>query len=274
MPDLRYFHVDAFTARPFAGNPAAVVPLERWLPDDVMQRLAAELALSETAFFGPDPGSPGELRLRWFTPRTEVDLCGHATLASAHVLFTQLAPGRTAQRFHSRSGPLDVTTHDGLITLDFPARPAVPVEDPSLCDAVAAAVGRRPMALMRTKDLVAIYPSAADVRALEPDAARILALDARCLAVTAPGPDDGDGRAPVDFVSRFFAPREGIPEDPVTGSAHCILTPYWAARLGKLAMAARQVSPRGGELAVTLAGDRVTLAGRAVLIASGTLHLP
>jgi PhzF family phenazine biosynthesis protein len=265
MTDLAYFVVDAFADRPFAGNPAAVVPVDRFLSDALMQSIAVEMNLSETAFFAPEPG--GDFRLRWFTPSTEVDLCGHATLASAHVLMTRLDPSRQRVVFQSRSGPLGVDREGETLVLDFPARPPAPVDDAALTDAVAAAIGVRPVALLRGRDIVAVVDSADQVRGLRPDFGRIVALGSYGLIVTAPG--DGEH----DFVSRFFVPGEGIPEDPVTGSAHCALVPYWAARTGRTQLRARQVSRRGGDIACTLVGDRVRLGGTAVLVASGRLHL-
>jgi len=264
---MNYFHVDAFTSRPFAGNPAGVVPLDRWPADALMQEIAAELQLSETAFFVPEGEGFG---LRWFTPEAEVDLCGHATLASAHVLFTELSPGRTTVRFTSQAGPLDVRIADGRLTLDFPARPPRPVDEPALLAQVGAALGRAPSALLRSRDLCAVYDTQEDVRALAPDMGRLGDLDPDgfgAVSVTAPG--EGE----IDFVSRFFAPRQGIPEDPVTGSAHCHLIPLWAARLGKSELRARQISRRGGDLWCRLRGDRVDIGGHAVLVARGTLAL-
>jgi len=266
VPELRYFVVDAFTDRAFAGNPAAVVPLDRWLSDALMQSIAAELALSETAFFAPEEDT---LRLRWFTPAVEVDLCGHATLASAFVLMTELEPARTEVRFLSRSGRLGVTRADGVFTLDFPSRPPQPEPDPQIRDQVAGALGKRPRELWRARDLVAVYDAADDVRRLAPDFARMKAIDVHGICATAPG-----GGAGVDFVSRFFAPHQGIDEDPVTGSSHCTLAPMWADRLGKSSLTAHQVSRRGGAIACRVAGDRVHLGGRAVRVATGTLHLP
>ncbi len=264
---MKYFMVDAFTSQPFGGNPAAVVPLEQWLPDALMQQIAAELNLSETAFFAPEADG---FRLRWFTPAVEIDLCGHATLASAHVLFTELAPGRDTVRFFSQSGPLSVHLADGRLALDFPSRPPIPVDDPALLSRVTAALGAAPRALLRSRDLCAVYDTAEEVRAMAPDSAKVAALvdvGIRAISVTAPG--EGD----VDFVSRFFTPVDGIAEDPVTGSAHCHLIPYWAERLGKTELRARQVSKRGGELWCRLHDERVEIAGDAVLVAQGVLRL-
>jgi PhzF family phenazine biosynthesis protein len=278
MPSLRYFVVDAFTSRPFGGNPAAVMPLETWLDDATLQTIAAEMALSETAFFVPETeGGVAGFRLRWMTPACEVDLCGHATLATAAVLMTQLEPARTAVRFHSKSGPLDVTRAPGsdgdVFTLDFPARVPERVDDAALAADVARALGAAPRELWRSRNLMVVVDDAATVRALAPDFRLVNALPTEGVIVTAPADPAIDG-PDVDFVSRYFTPQHGIDEDPVTGSAHCTLTPYWARRLGKPALSARQVSKRGGELAVELAGERVRLGGRVVLIARGELLLP
>ncbi|MDH3402652.1 MAG: PhzF family phenazine biosynthesis protein [Acidobacteriota bacterium] len=256
------FQVDAFTERPFAGNPAAVCPLagpagERW-----MQDVAREMNLSETAFFWPE----GEaLRLRWFTPGGEVELCGHATLATAHVLWEtgRLEPAAPAS-FATLSGRLGAHRDGDFVVLDFPALPGEPVPAPA---GLVEALGASPAAVSRARfDLLVELASAAAVRALAPDFRALAALDCRGVAVTAPG-DDGEH----DFVSRFFAPRYGIDEDPVTGSAHCQLAPYWAPRLGKERMLAYQASARGGVVRVAVRGDRVELAGRAVTVLRGRL---
>jgi len=264
--DVKLYQVDAFTSRRFAGNPAAVCPLDRWLPDAVMQAIAAENNLAETAFFVPR----GELfDLRWFTPTVEVDLCGHATLATGFVLMTKLEPQRRRAVFHTRSGALTVERDGDLLTMDFPAQRPLPIDPPA---GLADALGSRPTEVLSAlgTHLVAVFDSAAQVRALAPDFSAVARLDCFGVSVTAPG--GGDDRD-VDFVSRFFAPARGVPEDPVTGSAHCRLVPYWAGRLGKTSLRARQVSARGGELACRLVGDRVQLAGDAVLVVTGTLHL-
>jgi PhzF family phenazine biosynthesis protein len=259
---LALYQVDAFSSRVFAGNPAAVVPLERWLPDATLQSIAAENNLAETAFF---VGSDGRYRIRWMTPTSEVDLCGHATLASAWVVFEVLEPGRREVTFASNSGSLSVSAHAGRLVLDFPSRPPAPADE--ALDAVAAALGRRPSLLLASRDYLAVYETEADVRALAPDMARVAALDRMAVIATAPGGD-------CDFVSRFFAPQVGVPEDPVTGSAHCTLVPYWAARLGRESLFARQVSRRGGELWCEDRGARVSIAGAAALYLSGTVELP
>jgi PhzF family phenazine biosynthesis protein len=270
MSTKRYFVVDAFTSRPFAGNPAAVMPLETWPDDATLQRIAAEMALSETAFFVPATGEAADgFRLRWLTPACEVDLCGHATLATAFVLMTQLEPSRTSVRFHTKSGALDVTRAGDVLTLDFPARVPERLEDARLQAAVGAAIGAEVRELWQSRNLLAVVDNAATVRALAPDFRAVNALPTEGLIVTAPSDEPG-----VDIMSRYFTPQHGIDEDPVTGSAHCTLGPYWAKRLGKSSFSAKQVSKRGGELAVEVAGDRVRLGGRAVLVARGDLLLP
>lgn len=246
------YQIDAFTSRRFGGNPAAVVLLDDWLPDDVLAAIAAENNLSETAFVIP---AADVCPLRWFTPTVEVDLCGHATLAAAFVLLRERCADRERIVFSTRSGELTVSRHARGLVMDFPSRPAVPVAIAD--DALVAALGARPHEVLRARDLLAVFDDQDTVRALRPDTARIAALDAYAVIASAPGRD-------VDFVSRFFAPRAGIAEDPVTGSAHCTLTPYWAARLGRTALSARQLSARGGELWCELRGERVHIAGSAV----------
>ncbi len=256
------FVADAFVGEGLAGNPAAVCPRGDWLADDVMQSVAREMALSETAFFAPQ--GDGYL-LRWFTPATEVDLCGHATLASAAVFFTHLDPGASAVRFCTlKAGTLTVTRRGDLLELDFPARPA----GPDRLDGVSAALGATPTDILRIPGAtcMAVFDSEDTVRGLAPDMAALAALEDRMIIATAPGGE-------ADFVSRCFAPRAGIDEDPVTGSAHTTLVPYWSARLGKSELLAVQASARGGELFCAHRGDRVAIAGRAALRGSGTLDL-
>jgi len=256
------YQIDAFTDRPFSGNPAAVCPLEAWLPDAVMQAIAAENNLPETAFFVPE----GEgWHLRWFTPTVEVDLCGHATLAAAYVLFNFLAPGQQRVSFRTETAGELVVSRDGeLVALDFPAWPPVPCTGPA---GLGAALGRPPAAVLAARDYLAVYDDADMVAALAPDFAAVARLDRFAVIATAPGTGD------VDFVSRFFAPAQGVDEDPVTGSSHCALIPYWAARLGKARLEARQLSRRGGSLSCALRGDRVTIAGRATLYLTGTIEI-
>jgi len=255
---LPIYQVDAFTDRIFAGNPAAVVPLKEWLPDATLQAIATENNLAETAFFLPRD----VYALRWFTPTVEVDLCGHATLASAHVVFRFIEPERRRVAFETlQAGTLVVTRQGDELAMDFPAWPPQPAEPPSN---LAAALGRNPTELLASRDWFAVYEREADIAAIKPDFAALRRLD-RAVIVTAPGTGG------VDFVSRFFAPAAGIDEDPVTGSAHCQLIPYWAKRLGKARLAARQVSSRGGTLTCALEGGRVTIAGQARLYLEGAI---
>jgi len=256
---LRLYQVDAFASRLFEGNPAAVVPLETWLPDDLLQAIALENNLSETAFFVPRGQG---FELRWFTPAAEVDLCGHATLASAFVLFEKLGCLQAAIAFQTRSGTLTVERNGDLLRMDFPAR--VP-ERCTVPEGLVSGLGAEPMEVLGSDDYLVVYENEEAIRGLAPDLAALERLDRRAVCVTAPGDA-------VDFVSRFFAPRVGVPEDPVTGSAHCQLTPYWASRLGKTAFRARQLSRRGGEVLCELRGDRVLLSGRAVLYLEGLIE--
>jgi len=268
-----FYWIDAFADRPFAGNPAGIVPLTAWPDDALMQRLAFEHGLAETAFFV----RTGEARfqLRWFTPAVEVDLCGHATLAAAQVIFHELGERGDVVAFDTHSGPLTVARRaDGKLELDFPATPVAAETDAAVARAVTAALGATPEWLGRSRfDRFAVLPTADAVRTLRPDLAQVAAAGGRGLIVTAPG----DGTC--DFVSRWFGPQSGIPEDPATGSAQCALAPYWAGRLGRTALHGRQLSARGGDLWCTLvpstgprqAGDRVKIAGHAVLYLRGEI---
>ncbi len=262
MTDLDIYQVDAFADRPFSGNPAAVVPLDRWLPDDVLQAIAAENNLAETAFFVEDDGD-ADFHLRWFTPAIEVDLCGHATLASGSVLFNQLRWPRDRVVFRSRSGPLAVTRDGDRYVLDFPSRPAVDVPLP---DGLADAIGVTPQRLLRATMNMAILESESAVLAVDPDLAFIAAMEGDGLIVSAPGDSS-------DCASRYFAPHAGIDEDPVTGSAHCTIVPYWADVLGRKDIYARQVSKRGGDLYCRLEGLRVSIAGTTALYLTGRIRV-
>jgi predicted PhzF superfamily epimerase YddE/YHI9 len=259
---LPIFQLDAFTSRVFSGNPAAVCPLPRWLDDATMLAIAAENALSETAFLVHDASG---WAIRWFTPAVEVDLCGHATLAAGHVVLSRLEPGATEVRFRSASGMLAVRRDGARLALDFPSRPAAPCPPPE--PLLRALRGRAPKECLAARDVVAVLGSEDEVVALAPDLAAVRELDALGLIVTAPGRD-------CDFVSRYFAPQAGVDEDPVTGSAHCTLAPLWAGRLGKTVMEARQVSRRGGELHVELLGDRVIIAGHVAPYLEGEIEVP
>jgi PhzF family phenazine biosynthesis protein len=261
---LPIYQVDAFTDRLFAGNPAAVVPLREWLPDDVLLAIAVENNLSETAYVVPD-GDGWELR--WFAPNEEVDLCGHATLATAFVLSGVLGVGGDRLRFSTRkAGTLIVTREGDRYTLDLPSRPGeVAPVDPKLLAALDLPEG---VEARLARDYMLVVPDAAAVRSIVPDEGRLAETGWYGIIVTAPGDEEG-----VDFVSRFFSPSMGIPEDPVTGSSHCTLAPYWAQRLGRTELHARQVSPRGGALDCRLAGDRVLVSGRAVLYLEGSIQV-
>jgi predicted PhzF superfamily epimerase YddE/YHI9 len=257
---LDIYQVDAFTSKPFGGNPAAVVPLESWLPDETMQAIALENNLSETAFFVR--GLDG-YDIRWFTPTFEIDLCGHATLGSAHVLFNELGVKEDVLRFHSKSGLLTVAREGDRLVLDFPSRPAAAADAP---DGLFAAIGREPKEVLRLRDYILVYETEDEIRNMSPDFSALAKIHTHAVIVTAPGSDS-------DFVSRFFAPEVGINEDPVTGSSHCNLIPYWAERLGKTEMFARQLSSRGGEIYCELAGDRVKIGGNAVLFLKGEIYV-
>jgi predicted PhzF superfamily epimerase YddE/YHI9 len=259
---LPIYQVDAFTDSLFGGNPAAVCPLETWLPAKTMQAIAAENNLAETAFFVREGG---DYALRWFTPTVEVDLCGHATLAAGHIVFRFIEPQRERVSFRTmKAGTLAVSRRGEMLAMDFPARPAVPIAPPP---GLLAALGGAPREVLRARDHLVVYGSAAEVAALAPDLAALAEVDCWAAIVTAPG-EDG-----IDFVSRFFAPAQGVPEDPVTGSSHCTLAPYWAHRLGKKKLEARQLSLRGGALTCALDGERVSIAGRAVLYLEGQIEV-
>lgn len=263
--ELAIYQVDAFTTSLFGGNPAAIVPLEgAWLPASLMQSIAAENNLAETAFFLRKPD--GRYDLRWFTPVQEIDLCGHATLASAHVIFEHLEPASLRAVFDTRSGELVVTKDpsNGRLAMDFPSRPP----EPGAVDSrLKAALGGNPVQVMAARDYFVVYETEDEVRALEPDMRELKKLDRFGIIVTAPGND-------VDFVSRFFAPAAGVDEDPVTGSAHCTLIPYWAERLGRTELRARQISARVGDLWCSLReGGRVTIAGHAVEYLRGAIRV-
>jgi PhzF family phenazine biosynthesis protein len=259
---LRYFQVDAFTSELFKGNPAGVCVLEGndWLPDDLMQRIAFENNLAETAFVLPHGKNFG---LRWFTPTVEIDLCGHATLASAFVLFNEYKWSQERIEFQSQSGMLTVTRKADILELDFPSRPASEASPPN---ELIEGLGRKPLQVLKARDWMAVFASENDVQAIEPRFDVLKRLPGPSIIITAPGHR-------VDFVSRFFAPGFGVDEDPVTGSSHCTLIPYWADRLGKTKLHARQLSARGGELFCELRGDRVGIGGHAVLYSSGQLHV-
>jgi PhzF family phenazine biosynthesis protein len=256
-----FYQIDAFSGKVFGGNPAAVCILETWLDTDVLQSIAAENNLSETAFLVPK--SRGLYELRWFTPTVEMDLCGHATLAGAFAIFSFIDGTLSSVNFETKSGLLTVAKSGELLSMDFPARKPVPAKNNPL---IAEALGAKPLDVLASRDLLVVFDDEATIKDMKPDFGKLMQIDTFAVIVTAQGEK-------ADFVSRFFAPRAGIPEDPVTGSAHCTLIPYWSERLGKNKLHAFQLSGRGGELFCENAGYRVKIAGRAALYASGELFL-
>jgi len=258
---MKIFQVDAFTDRVFSGNPASVIPLEAWLDEETMQNIAIENNVSETAFFVEI--EPGAYHIRWFTPETEVDLCGHATLATAHVLYNHLGFKKSKVRFKSNSGDLFVEKKEQKYWLDFPSQPPKPISIPKL---LPEAIGTIPVYTGVNVDLLVLVDSEQTVRSMRPDLLILKKMEVRGVIVTAPGNDH-------DFVSRFYAPGVGVPEDPVTGSAHTVLTPFWAKRLGKSELSAFQVSKRGGELLCKDEGDRVKIGGSATTYLIGNIEV-
>lgn len=258
------YQADAFTDKLFGGNPAAICPLDTWLPDDILQKIAIENNLAETAFFVK---SELGYKLRWFTPEYEIDLCGHATLATAHILFTELGHNEDAIHFETvKAGTLIVEKNGDKYTMDFPSRPAIHIEPPiGLAGALSE---KQPVEVLRSRDYFLVYESEDDIRDISPDFFALSKMDTVGVIVTAPGNEKG-----ADFVSRFFAPGAGIPEDPVTGSAHCNLIPYWAEKLGKNKLHAYQLSSRKGELWCELKGDRVLISGKAVTYLKGEIFV-
>ncbi len=258
---LPLYQIDAFTDRVFAGNPAGVCPLGEWLPAETMQAISQENNLPETVFFVP---KGEDFEIRWFTPTVEIDLAGHPTLAAGHLILNRLDPSREQAVFHTQLGDrLAVVRDQGRLAMDFPARPPAPRHG---LDAIGPALGADPGEVLAARDGFAVFNDEDAVRALAPDMAKVAALDFLGIIATAPGKD-------CDFVSRFFAPGAGVPEDPVTGSAHCTLIPYWGKRLAKQSMFARQISARGGEIWCRDLGDRVTIAGRAAVYMEGTITI-
>jgi len=256
------YQADAFTDKLFGGNPAAICPLDEWLPDETMQKIAVENNLAETAFFVKNDAG---YKLRWFTPEYEIDLCGHATLASAHILFTELGHAGDTINFETiKAGTLTVKKDGDKYTMDFPSRPAIHIEPPiGLIEALGE---KRPLEVLRSRDYFLVYESEKDITDISPDFYALSKMDTVGVIITSKGKD-------VDFVSRFFAPGAGIPEDPVTGSAHCNLIPYWAAKLGKTKLHAYQLSARKGELWCELKGDRVLMSGKAVTYLKGEIFV-
>jgi PhzF family phenazine biosynthesis protein len=258
--NIPFYQIDAFTDRVFSGNPAGVCFLEQWLADPLLQSIAAENNLSETAFLVP---SGNRYDLRWFTPKVEVDLCGHGTLASAFAVFEFINPQTGRVDFKTKSGLLSVERQGDLLTMNFPSRRPEPCPPPDQLDEI---LGIHPVQTLRARDLLVVFDDEDQVRRLQPDLESVATLEVFAIITTAPGKYS-------DFVSRFFAPKAGVPEDPVTGSAHCSLIPYWSERLGKKELHAFQLSERGGELFCLDLGDRVSIGGRAVTYLSGTIKI-
>ncbi len=257
---LPFYQIDAFTENRFGGNPAAVCPLESWLPKKTLQNIAAENNLSETAFF---ISKENGFELKWFTPKTEVDLCGHATLAAAFVIFKHLGFSKKEIEFQTKSGLLKVSNTQGLLSMDFPATKAEVVEDPY--DLIFG-LGIKPLKVLKSRDYLAVYNKESEIKALKPNFAQLKKLE--CLGVIATAKGDE-----CDFVSRFFAPAVGINEDPVTGSAHTTLIPFWSEKLKKSKMIAKQISKRGGELLCENKGERVVISGKAVTYLKGQIEI-
>lgn len=258
--EIKYYHINAFTDQVFSGNPAGVCFLEAWIDDKMLQSIAAGNNLSETAFL---VRAGGNYKLRWLSPKMEIDLCGHATLASAFAVFEYVDRRAFQVDFQTKSGMLSVRREGDMLIMDFPARPPQPCEAP---ENIGEILGIAPEEAMKARDLMLVYENEDMIRRLKPDMTGVAALDHFAVIVTAPGDN-------CDFVSRFFAPRAGIPEDPVTGSSHCTLIPYWSERLGKKKLHAMQLSERGGELFCEDRGERVSIGGKAVTYMSGTIRI-
>ena len=257
---VKFYQIDAFTGKVFGGNPAAICPLENWLADETMQAIANENNLSETAFFVK---KGRDFELRWFTPEMEVDLCGHATLASGHVLFNHLDFKPHQINFHTKSGILKVSRTTDLLSMNFPSRKPLATETPQQ---LVDGLGRTPAEVLKSRDYFAVFQNEQEVLSIQPDFNILAQLDCLGIIITAGGEKS-------DFVSRFFAPRAGIPEDPVTGSTHCSLIPYWSEKLHKKDLHALQLSKRRGELFCQDLGERVSISGNAVTFATGTIYL-
>jgi len=257
---IPYYHIDAFASTRFSGNPAGVCVLKEWLPDEVLQNIASENNLSETAFV---VAKQDQFELRWFTPVREVSLCGHATLATAFVIFECEGYTEPIIHFQSKSGVLTVERDGAVLVLDLPSRRTEPCATPEV---LVQGLGQAPLEVRRAKSYMAVFATQQDIVSIKPEMQCLGQLDCSGIIITAPGDQ-------VDFVSRFFAPRLGIPEDPVTGSSHCTLIPFWAERLSKKKMTALQLSARGGELSCEYVGERVKIGGKAITYLSGEIEL-
>jgi len=258
--ELSLYQIDAFASRPFEGNPAAVCPLDKWLPEEIMQSIAQENNLSETAFFIPTGNG---FHIRWFTPKNEVDLCGHATLASAYALFHILGYKNDKVEFNSRSGRLTVTKNNDRLVLDFPAQPPVHCDTP---EEIVKAFEVTPIECLKSEDFIVVFEKEIDIESATPDLEQLKKLDLRGVIITAKS-------SRYDFIARFFAPKYGVPEDPVTGSAYTQLAPYWASKIGPKRFNVKQVSSRGGELTCEIVDDRVLISGKAVSYLQGKIKI-
>jgi len=258
--EISLYQIDAFASKLFEGNPAAVCPLDEWLPDEIMQSIAKENNLSETAFF---MSKGNGFHIRWFTPASEVDLCGHATLASAYVLFNILGYKKDKIEFDSKSGILAVTKDTELLVMDFPAQPPVPCDIPR---EIVAAFDKMPIECLKSEDFVVVFEREMDIESANPDFGQLIKLDLRGVIITAKS-------TRYDFIARFFAPKYGIPEDPVTGSAYTQLAPYWASKIDPKRFSVKQVSSRGGELTCEVVDDRVLISGKAIKYLEGKINI-
>ena len=254
------YQIDAFASKLFEGNPAAVCPSDKWLPDEIMQSIAAENNLSETAFFTPKGKG---FHIRWFTPVSEIDLCGHATLAAAHLLFNILGYNKDKIEFDSKSGILTVTKNDGWLTMDFPAQPPVPCD---IQEEIVQAFNITPIECLESEDFIVVFEREIDIELADPDFELLKKLDLRGVIITAKS-------SSYDFVARFFAPKYGIPEDPVTGSAYTQLAPYWTSKIGLKKFRVKQMSSRGGELTCEVVDDRVYISGKAIKYLEGRIKI-
>ncbi len=254
------YQIDAFASKLFEGNPAAVCPLDKWLPDEIMQSIAAENNLSETAFFVPRGNG---FHIRWFTPASEVDLCGHATLAAAYILFNTLGYKKDKIEFDSKSGILTVTKDNEWLIMDFPAQPPVSCDIP---EEIIKAFNIEPINCLKSEDFIVVFEREIDIESAHPDFGQLIKLDLRGVIITAKS-------SRYDFVARFFAPKYGIPEDPVTGSAYTQLAPYWVSKIGPKRFSVKQMSSRGGELTCEIVDDRVIISGKALKYLEGKINI-
>jgi PhzF family phenazine biosynthesis protein len=258
--EISLYQIDAFASKLFEGNPAAVCPLDEWLPDEIMQSIAEENNLPETAFFVPKGNG---FHIKWFTPASEVDLCGHATLAAAYVLFNIFGYKEDKIEFDSKSGILAVTKDNEWLVMDFPAQPPVSCDIPK---EIVKAFNIAPIECLKSEDFIVVFERETDIESVNPDFGQLIKLDLRGVIITARS-------SRYDFIARFFAPKYGIPEDPVTGSAYTQLAPYWASKIGSKRLSVKQMSSRGGELTCEIVGDRVLISGKAIKYLEGQINI-